>query len=60
LPSSICLSPSSKPAKNYGFLRDLLEFRASKFRELCHNFVETHPWILAHLDRVTTLKLRMT
>src|ERR1700740_902379 len=40
-----------------GFLRDLLEFRAGKFRELCHDFIETHPWILAYLDGATTLNL---
>jgi hypothetical protein len=49
--------PFLQAGQKLGFLRDLLEFRASKFWELCHDFVEAHPWILAHLDRVTTLNL---
>jgi hypothetical protein len=32
------------------FFRDLLELRARKFRQLGHNFVETHSWSLAHLN----------
>jgi hypothetical protein len=59
LPSAICLSPSSKPAKKLGFLRDLLQFRTRKFWQLGRDFVETHLSILAHLDRVTPLNLTL-
>ena len=59
LPSAICLSPSSKPAKKLGFLRHLLQFRTRKFWQLGRDFVETHLSILAHLDRVTPLNLTL-
>jgi len=40
--------PFIQAGQKLGFLRDLLEFRTRKFRQLGNDFVEAHPSILPH------------